>query len=134
MDFEIVHGANVESDVISQMINIYIENNWGERDDFTIESFKMAIRTGITLIAISDGKVLGFLRGYSDYYKIAWIAEVITGISVKRLGIASKLVKKFIDEAKAYSIYLEALNDSVAFFEKNGFKLRGKLNAMSMSA
>ncbi|MGC0155443.1 GNAT family N-acetyltransferase [Chromobacterium vaccinii] len=133
MNFEIINGTAIESDTVSQMIKIYIENGWGEDSDFSVESLRIAIGTGITLIAIADGKVLGFLRGYTDHYKIAWIAEVITSVSSAKLGIGSTLVKKFINEAKASSIYLEALNNSVVFFEKNGFKLRGKLNAMSMS-
>ncbi|WP_081284743.1 GNAT family N-acetyltransferase [Chromobacterium subtsugae] len=133
MDFEIIQGVEIDSGTVLQMIEIYIENGWGENSDFSAESLKTAIGTGVTLIAISDGKVLGFLRGYTDHYKIAWIAEVITRVNSTKLGIGSKLVKKFITEANASSIYLEALNNSVVFFEKNGFKLRGKLNAMSIS-
>lgn len=130
---KIAKGEAFTEQNVLQVISIYVRQNWGQFDDFSVSDLGRAFKTGITLAATIDEHVIGILRGYSDFYKIAWIAEVVVDPDFSRKGIGSKLVDEFLKMSNADSIYLEALNDSVSFFEKKGFKLRGKLNAMSMS-
>lgn len=113
--------------------NSTLDTTWPVSEEGT-EYFRDAIENGITLVAIIDGKITGYLIGslntQNTYnkYKQAEIDNMCILEEYRKLGIGSRLFEEFkaickendIKELKVVASYKNT--NAINFYKKNGFE------------
>jgi predicted GNAT family acetyltransferase len=90
----------------------------GRSPDQLQESFANSYAT---VIAFSDGKIVGTARALSDEVCNAYIVDVWTYTPFRKRGIASKMMRILLKQVPGQHVYLFT-DDAVEFYESLGFK------------
>ncbi len=85
-----------------------------------------------TVLAEEGGRVVGYVRAFTDRVSVSWIAEIAVHPERQGRGIGGRLMEALLRDLGGTAIYGEALNGSEAFFIRHGVVPRpGKLVAIS---
>ena len=95
-------------------------------DDFdngrTPEELRTSFENSFAVcFAIADGKVIGKARLLSDGVCNAYLVDVWTQSEYRHRGIASEMLRLLLEEVPGQHVYLQTDDDTVAFYERNGF-------------
>lgn len=84
---------------------------------------RMLLGSNLLITARSDGQLVGFLRGLSDFCYRSFIADLAVSRSYQRKGIGRKLIQVARNQAPEARIILFSAEDAAPFYEKLGFHL-----------
>lgn len=107
---------------------------WPAEKWLTLDYLKSAFKQkGLHYVAKIDGKVVGgVIFVFEDIVK-NWIRYIIVDKNARRLGIGARLINSLASSLKpGESIFVDTgVRDKTAiqFYEKNGFKKRGKIQS-----
>ena len=85
------------------------------------------------IIAIEDGKIVGFAFGWNDY-GVYWLDWVGVAKEHRQQGVGTKLLQKFESECRkkgGHKIHLDTSRTNkpaICFYRKNGYSIEGHLN------
>jgi ribosomal protein S18 acetylase RimI-like enzyme len=84
---------------------------------------RMLLGSNLLITARSDGQLVGFLRGLSDFCYRSFIADLAVSKSHQHQGIGRQLLKIAREQAPEARLILFSAEDALPFYEKLGFHL-----------
>jgi len=84
---------------------------------------RMIKGSDLLITARSEGQLVGFLRGLSDFCYRSFIADLAVAHSYQRKGIGRQLIQEARNQAPDARLILFSAEDALPFYEKLGFHL-----------
>ena len=84
---------------------------------------RMIKGANLLITARSEGQLVGFLRGLSDFCYRSFIADLAVARSFQRKGIGRQLIQVARNQAPDARLILFSAEDASPFYEKLGFHL-----------
>jgi len=84
---------------------------------------RMLLGSNLLITARSDGQLVGFLRGLSDFCYRSFIADLAVSQAYQRRGIGRQLLKIAREQAPEARLILFSAEDALPFYQKLGFHL-----------
>jgi GNAT superfamily N-acetyltransferase len=84
---------------------------------------RMIKGANLLITARSEGQLVGFLRGLSDFCYRSFIADLAVARSFQRKGIGRQLIQTARNQAPEARLFLFSAEDASPFYEKLGFHL-----------
>lgn len=84
---------------------------------------RMINGANLLITARSEGRLVGFLRGLSDFCYRSFIADLAVSRSYQRMGIGRQLIQVARSQAPEARLFLFSVEDAAPFYEKLGFHL-----------
>jgi ribosomal protein S18 acetylase RimI-like enzyme len=84
---------------------------------------RMLLGSNLLITARSDGQLVGFLRGLSDFCYRSFIADLAVSQAYQRNGIGRQLLKIAREQAPEARLILFSAEDALPFYQKLGFHL-----------
>ena len=117
MDIRPLHPDEAE-----QARALLAANGWGPRVADPQVFRELIARSQLALVAVEDGRVVGFLRALTDGIFNGYISMVVVAASHRGRGIGSALVRQAMGERPEMTWVLRAGRTGVStFYEKLGF-------------
>jgi ribosomal protein S18 acetylase RimI-like enzyme len=114
----------IRSDEIEAARQLLLDNHWGPRVEDRVVFQQLLAQSQLTLVALDDDRVVGFLRAITDGLFNGYISMVVVAASHRGRGIGSALVQAAMGSNDRMTWVLRAGRDGVsAFYEKLGFRL-----------
>jgi ribosomal protein S18 acetylase RimI-like enzyme len=99
-------------------------NNWGKRVSNPDVFAQLVAQSQVAIVAMEDGKVVGFLRAITDNIFNGYISMVVVAKEYRGKGIGTAMVRKAMGERPEMTWVLRAGRDGVtAFYETLGFNV-----------
>lgn len=96
--------------------------NWGSRVSDPSTFRELTKRSQVAVVAVHEGKVVGFLRALTDGLFNGYISMVVVAEEHRGRGIGTALVRAVMGENSEMTWVLRAGRDGVsAFYKKLGF-------------
>jgi len=83
----------------------------------------MLLGSNLLITARSEGRLVGVLRGLSDFCYRSFIADLAVSRSHQRKGIGRQLIQVARNQAPEARLFLFSAEEAAPFYEKLGFHL-----------
>jgi ribosomal protein S18 acetylase RimI-like enzyme len=114
----------IQPDEIETARRLLADNHWGKRVQDAGVFRQLLAQSQVTLVAVDNGQVIGFLRAITDGLFNGYISMVVVAASHRGRGIGSALVQAAMAGNDEMTWVLRAGRDGVtAFYEKLGFRV-----------
>jgi predicted N-acetyltransferase YhbS len=98
------------------------EVGWQERVSDPARFVHMLRNTSRSIVAVDDGRVVGFARALCDEASNGYISMVAVAPHMRGRGIGRELVRQLIKDDKGVTWILRAGHGSEGFWKKLGFQ------------
>jgi len=113
----------IEAHEIEAARHLLADNDWGRRVADAEVFRRLIAQSQVALVAVEEGRVIGFLRAITDGIFNGYISMVVVAGSHRSRGIGSDLVRAAMGSNEGMTWVLRAGRSGVsAFYEKLGFR------------
>ncbi len=84
---------------------------------------RMIKGANLLITARSEGRLVGLLRGLSDFCYRSFISDLAVSRSFQRMGIGRQLIQMARNQVPEARLFLFSAEDASPFYEKLGFHL-----------
>lgn len=114
----------VEHEDYDQIRQLLVDTGWQHRVQDPDRFDRMIRGANRTVVALEDGRVIGFARALFDGASNGYISTVAVAADRQGLGVGRELVKQLMDVDQPGNItwVLRAGRGSTGFWEKMGFR------------
>ena len=114
----------IQPDEVEAARQLLADNAWGPRVEDPVVFRQLLAQSQVMLVAVDEGRVVGFLRAITDGLFNGYISMVVVAASHRGRGLGSALVRTAMGSNDRMTWVLRAGRDGVsAFYEKLGFRL-----------
>lgn len=111
----------IEDDEIEAARQLLLAAGWDRAVSNEAEFRALLARSQIKLVAVKDGRVVGFLRALSDGIANAYLSMLVVDEQYRRRGIARALVHAAMGDDRQMTWVLRAVKEVAPFYVKLGF-------------
>ncbi len=113
----------VEPTEIEAVRQLLLDNGWQHRVGSTSQLAELISRSRLALVAVSEGKVVGFVRALGDGLTNGYVSMLVVAESHRRRGVGRAMMQAVIGDNDQITWVLRAARDEsvIAFYERLGF-------------
>lgn len=107
-----------EEDHLDAIISLTASEGWPSLSADRARALRMMVAPGVTsVVAVQDGRVVGFARAFSDGELVAYLAEIAVEARHRGHGVGRALMNSLFERTKAERIDLLSLLESEGFYQ-----------------
>jgi ribosomal protein S18 acetylase RimI-like enzyme len=113
----------VEPGEIDAVRQLLLDNGWQHRVGSTPQLAELISRSHLALVAVAEGKVVGFVRALGDGLTNGYVSMLVVAESHRRRGVGRALMQAVMGDNDQITWVLRAARDesAIAFYERLGF-------------
>jgi ribosomal protein S18 acetylase RimI-like enzyme len=113
----------VEPTEIEAVRQLLLDNGWQHRVGSTSQLAELISRSHLALVAVSEGKAVGFVRALGDGLTNGYVSMLVVAESHRRRGVGRALMQAVMGDNDQITWVLRAARDesAIAFYERLGF-------------
>jgi len=113
----------VEPTEIEAVRQLLLDNGWQHRVGSTSQLAELISRSHLALVAVAEGKVVGFVRALGDGLTNGYVSMLVVAESHRRRGVGRALMQAVMGDNDQITWVLRAARDesAIAFYERLGF-------------
>lgn len=113
----------VEPTEIEAVRQLLLDNGWQHRVGSTSQLAELISRSHLALVAVSEGKVVGFVRALGDGMTNGYVSMLVVAELYRRRGVGRALMQAVMGDNDQITWVLRAARDesAIAFYERLGF-------------
>jgi ribosomal protein S18 acetylase RimI-like enzyme len=102
---------------------LLLDNGWQHRVGSTSQLAELISRSHLALVAVCEGKVVGFVRALGDGLTNGYVSMLVVAESHRRRGVGRALMQAVMGDNDQITWVLRAARDesAIAFYERLGF-------------
>ncbi len=113
----------IEPGEIEAVRQLLLANGWQHRVGSTLQLAELISRSHLALVAVAEGKVVGFVRALGDGLTNGYVSMLVVAESHRRRGVGRALMQAVMGDNDQITWVLRAARDesAIAFYERLGF-------------
>lgn len=114
----------IRPDEIEAARQLLLSAGWDRKVSDADEFARLVSRSQLAMVAVSDGRVVGFIRALTDGMTNGYISMVVVDESHRGTGIGKALVQEVMGSDERVTWVLRAGRPGIfGFYEKLGFRV-----------
>lgn len=105
-----------------QINNLNLEEGWTNLVENHEDAKRAWENSNISIVACIDEKVIGYIRGITDYYVTLYVCELLIHKSYRGLGIGEALLKLAHQQYPKTRVELLGSSSSHTYYEKLNYR------------
>ena len=116
-----IEYRSAESGDLDAIRAFLAENGWQARVADEVRFRKMIEKASRTVVAVDDGRIVGFARALCDDTSNGYIGTVVVAQENRGRGIGREMIKRLMGDDRNITWVLRAGHGSENFWKKMGF-------------
>jgi len=108
-----------------QQLKALIASEGAEWADYLNDSYKAALATSVTYVAIADGILCGYSRSIKDHQLYLWVIDLLVHKDYRGHHLGSGLLEVLLQAYPDYEVYV--MSDADGYYDKLGYKQEGSI-------
>ncbi len=120
-NFCFLQQIELKDSVCHEIASVYISSGWGQAEHHPDDTIRKMFQTAHFILCLdAHSHIVGLLRAFSDGVMVSWLAEIVVMPEWRNKGLGTAMIQLFLQDFPHTPVYVEALPESVPWFQKHG--------------